>query len=59
MSSLAQAKTLGEIGSILVLLAIIPFAGRAIGLVGLVLILVSVKYISDALADRSIFNNML
>ncbi len=59
MSSLAQAKTLGEIGSILVLLTIIPFAGRAIGLVGLVLILVSVKYISDALADRSIFNNML
>ncbi len=59
MSSLAQAKTLGEIGSILVLLTIIPFAGRAIGLVGLVLILVSVKYISDVVADRSIFNNML
>jgi uncharacterized membrane protein len=59
MSSLAQAKTLGEIGSILVLLTIIPFAGRAIGLVGLVLILVSVKYISDVLADKSIFNNML
>lgn len=59
MSSLAQARTLGEIGSILILLTIIPYAGGAIGLVGLILILVSVKYISDVLADRSIFNNML
>ncbi|MCX9010647.1 MAG: DUF996 domain-containing protein [Candidatus Methanoperedens sp.] len=59
MSSLAQAKTLGEIGSILMLLTLIPYAGGAIRLVGLVLVLVSVKYISDALADKSIFKNML
>ncbi len=59
MVSLAQAKTLGGIGSILVLLSIIPRAGGLLALVGLVLILVAVKYISDALEDKSIFNNML
>jgi len=59
MSSLAQAKTLGGIGSILVLLSVIPYAGMVIGLVGLILILVAVKYISDVFKDKSIFNNML
>lgn len=59
MSSLAQAKTLGEIGSILMLLTFFPYAGGAIRLIGLVLVLVSIKYISDALADKSIFKNML
>ncbi len=59
MSSLSQAKTLGGIGSILVLLSMIPYAGGVLGLVGFVLILVAVKYISDALTDKSIFSNML
>lgn len=58
MGYLAQAKTLGGIGSVLVLLSIIPCAGVGFGLVGLVLILVAIKYISDILADKSVFNNM-
>jgi uncharacterized membrane protein len=59
MGSIAQAKTLGEIGSILVLLAIIPAFGSAVAVIGFILILIAVKYISDALHDSSIFSNIL
>jgi len=52
LTNLSTAKTLGEIGSILEL---IPF----IGIVGYILTLISVKYISDELHDQSVFNNML
>ena len=52
MANLSTAKTLGEVGSILEL---IPF----INIVGYILTLVAVKYISDDLQDQSIFNNML
>jgi len=59
MSSLAQAKTLGGIGSILIILSVVPSAGPLLAIIGLVLVLVAVKYISDAVGDRSIFNNMI
>ncbi len=59
MGSLSQAKTLGGIGSILILLTAVPYAGSVLGVVGFVLILIAVKYISDSLQDRSVFNNML
>ncbi len=49
---LGQAKMLGGIGSILEL---IP----GVSIIGYVLTLIAVKYISDSLGDRSIFNNML
>ena len=52
MANLSTAKTLGEVGSILEL---IPF----ISIVGYILTLISVKYISDELHDQSVFNNML
>lgn len=41
------------------LLSIVPCVGLGLGLIGLVLILVAVKDISDVLADKSIFKNML
>jgi uncharacterized membrane protein len=59
MASLSDAKTLGGIGSILVLLTIVPAAGPILGIVGFVLVLIAVKYISDAVADSQIFQNML
>ena len=52
MGSLDTAKLLGGIGSILEL---IPGAS----IIGYILTLIAVKYISDALQDRAIFNNML
>ena len=61
MGSLPEARILGGIGSILVVLAVIPIPllGTALSLVGYVLILIAVKFISDALRDRSIFANYL
>jgi uncharacterized membrane protein len=59
MASLSNAKTLGGVGSILVLLAAVPSVGWALAIVGLVLTLIAVKYVSDIVNDVSIFNNML
>jgi len=57
--SISQAKSLGAVGSILVLLTAVPSIGGLLGIVGFILILVAIKNISDFLADRSIFNNAL
>jgi uncharacterized membrane protein len=52
MTKLGDAKLLGGIGSILLL---IP----GVAIVGYILILVAGKYVSDELNDKSIFDNML
>jgi len=52
MSKLGDAKTLGGVGAILLL---IP----GISIVGYILILIATKYVSDELSDKSIFDNML
>ena len=52
MTKLGDAKTLGGVGSILLL---IP----GVSIVGYILILIASKYISDELGDKSIFDNML
>jgi uncharacterized membrane protein len=56
---LHNAKLLGGIGSILMLLLPVPTAGWLIAFVGLILVLVAVKYIADEIKDHSIFNNFL
>lgn len=52
MSRLGTGKTLGGVGSILEL---IP----GVSIVGYILVLIGVKYISDELQDKSVFDNML
>ncbi len=52
MSKLGDAKLIGGIGSILLL---IP----GVNIVGYILILIAAKFISDELADKSIFNDMI
>ncbi len=59
MASLSDAKTLGGIGSILMLVSIIPSAFGVLWIVGLVLVLIAVKYISEVLEDKTVFNNLL
>src|SRR5216684_7103021 len=59
MASLSQAKTLGGVGSILALLGIVPSVGPVLSIAGLIMTLVAVKYISDILGDKRIFNNMI
>jgi len=55
----SQAKTLGGIGAIHVLLSFVPTVGAAFGVIGFILILVAVKYIADDLKDKKIFTNMI
>ncbi len=59
MATLSQAKTLGGIGSLLIILTIVPSAGPVLGIVGFILVLFAVKNISDVLKDSSIFRNMI
>jgi len=59
MPSLNEVKTLGGVGSILTLLAILPTAGIVLAIAGLILVLVALKYASDILGDPKIFSNML
>jgi len=59
MTTLEQARTLGGVGSILAILAIVPLAGPILAIIGFVLVLIAVKYISDAVGDPSIFKNYL
>lgn len=59
MASLSRAKSLGEVGSIFVLLTVVPSVGWVLGIVGFILMLVAIRDISDAVADRSIYSNML
>ena len=59
MGSLSQAKTLGGLGSILVIMSLVPRLGLILGFVGFILELIAIKYISEFLADNSIFNNMI
>jgi len=54
-----DAKILGGIGAILSLLSFIPHIGVVLGIIGLVLILIAVKYISDIVRDSQIFKNMI
>ncbi|MEE9163255.1 MAG: DUF996 domain-containing protein [Thermoplasmata archaeon] len=60
MGTLRDAKNYGGVGAILILLGtFIPFVGIVVGIAGFILVLVAVKYISDAAGDRSIYDNML
>lgn len=59
MQSLSEAKTLGGIGAILVVLGLVPSVGFVLAIVGWVLILIAVDRVSKAVNDRTIFNNVL
>ncbi len=59
MASLSNAKTLGGVGTILVLFTAIPSVGWILGIVGFVMTLVAIKHISQAVGDVKIYNNMI
>jgi uncharacterized membrane protein len=58
-SKLPQVKVYGGVGSILVLLAILPYIGFVLAIVGLVFILIALKYISDEVGEPKIFRYAL
>lgn len=59
MGLLNNAKIMGGIGAILILLGIVPTIGFIIGIIGFILVLIAVKYISNETKETSIFNNFL
>jgi uncharacterized membrane protein len=50
---------LGGVGSILILLTLVPEVGWILSIVGWILILIALKYISDIVNDSSIFTNAI
>lgn len=59
MASLSQAKTLGGVGSILVLLGAVPSVGFVLAIIGFILILVAVKNVSESINEPAIFNDII
>jgi uncharacterized membrane protein len=59
LATLSQAKSLGGVGAIFVILTFVPSVGWLLGIIGFILMLVAIKNISDVTGDKSIFNNML
>ena len=59
MPTLAEARNLGGLGSVLMLLSFAPAIGGILAFVGAILVIVAIKYISDIVSDPSIFRNML
>ncbi|RLF99530.1 MAG: hypothetical protein DRN49_04255 [Thaumarchaeota archaeon] len=59
MATLSEARVLGGIGSILLILSLVPNVGPILGIVGFILLLIAIKYISDIVGDEQIFKNML
>jgi len=59
MSKLGQAKILGGMGALLSLLVVVPSVGPLVGIVGLVLVFIAVKYIAEETKNHSIFQNYL
>ena len=60
MGTLRDAKNYGGVGAILLLIgSFIPFVGIVVVIAGFILVLLAVKYISEAVGDRSVYDNML
>ena len=58
MAELSNAKIMGGIGALLMLIGgFIPYAGPIVSILGLVLLFIAVKTISDLTKDKDIFNN--
>ena len=56
---LSTPKLLGGIGSILLVLTVTPYLGSIVGLVGIILILISLNMFSKIFNDPQIFRNAL
>lgn len=60
MRNLSEAKVYGGIGAILMLIGFfIPYGGPIISIIGLVLIFIAVKAVSEITKDEDIFRNYL
>lgn len=59
MSSFESGKTLAGIGSILLILSIVPYAGAVLGIIGIIMLLIGLKQIASFYQDNEIYENAL
>jgi uncharacterized membrane protein len=60
MGTLRDAKNYGGVGAILLLISsFIPVVGIVVSIVGFILVLLAVKYISESVGDGAIYSNMV
>lgn len=59
MTELSQARLIGGIGSILLVLAIVPSVGPVLSIVGFILLLLALRYVSRSVQQPAIFQNAL
>jgi uncharacterized membrane protein len=59
MSSAESSKTLAGVGSILLILSIVPYAGAVLGIVGAILLLMGIKGLATYYQDNQIYDNAL
>ena len=57
MSSLESSKTLALVGSILLILNVIPYGGAAFSIIGIILLLVAIKGFADYYRDNEMYRN--
>jgi uncharacterized membrane protein len=59
MSNVESSKNLAGIGSLLLILSIVPYAGAVLGIIGLILFLVGVKGLANYYQDNEIYQASL
>ncbi len=59
MSSVESSKTLAGVGSILLILSVVPTAGAVLGIIGAILLLIGIKGLASYYHDNNIYQDAL
>jgi uncharacterized membrane protein len=59
MSSIESSKTMAMVGSILLILGVVPYGGWVLGIVGVILLLTGIKGFSNYYQDPEMYQNTL
>jgi len=59
MSAVDSSKTLAGLGSLLLILSIVPYAGAVLGIIGAILLLIGIKGLASYYKDNQIYEDAL
>ena len=59
MSSAESSKTMAGVGSILLILSIVPYAGAVLGIIGIILLLMGIKGLAEYYQNNEIYQDSL
>ena len=57
MSNVESSKTLAGVGSILLILSMVPYAGAVLGIIGVILLLIGIKGLASYYQNNEIYQN--